>query len=123
MFEFQSQIIGSPAHVHAGKLIHYDRQLPRDDVTWLNTFSRESCTIALPADWSPYYHFRSRSDGRRGQAIDFAITKATGIHHRESYSANIIYGPLICTQSPSLCKAHHAWHWTRYTPEDLRRRV
>lgn len=45
---------------------------------------------------------RSRKDRRRGQAIDFAITKATGIHHRESYSANIIYGPLICThpQSP-----------------------
>lgn len=43
---------------------------------------------------------RSRKDRRRGQAIDFAITKATGIHHRESYSANIIYGPLICTHLP-----------------------
>lgn len=122
IFEFQSQIIESPAHVHAGKLIRYDRQLPRYDVTWLNTFSRELCTIALPADWSPYHRFRSRTDRRRGQAIDFAITKATGIHHRESYSANIIYGPLICTQPPFPRKTHHVWHWTRYTPEDLRRR-
>lgn len=44
---------------------------------------------------------RSRTDGWWEQAIDFAITKATGIHHRESYSANIIYGPLICTHPQS----------------------
>lgn len=76
MFEFQSQIIGSPAHARAvtprGELIYYyyDRRLPVMLYLVTQVYRRKSCATMLPADWSPYHRRRIVvPDRRRGDKL------------------------------------------------------